>query len=148
MCIIIIVVVQKETISNAKTEEVVREGNHFVVTAPDYNLKINLEFSKALRDSVRLYCLVVLSLNYKTSKIIKMKYKVVPLEPSFDMKRTTTKDASEYLEKFINHYENQGWRYIRVEIISTFISGDNGCFGFGATPGYTANKQMVVFSKV
>jgi len=77
-----------------------------------------------------------------------MKYKVVPLEPSLDMKASTTKDASDYLERFINHYENQGWKYIRVEVISTFVSGDNGCFGFGATPGYTTNKQMVVFSEI
>ena len=148
MCTTIIVVVQKEIILNVKTEEVVREGNHFVITALDYNLKVNFGYNKALRNPVRLCCLLVLSLNYKNPKIVIMKYKVVPLEPSFDMKKSSTTDASEYLEKFINHYETQGWRYIRVEIISTYVSGENGCFGFGATPGYTANKQMVVFSKV
>ena len=76
-----------------------------------------------------------------------MEYKVVPLEPSFDLKKSTSKDASDYLERFINHYQNQGWSYIRVEIISTFVSGDNGCFGFGSTLGYNSTKQMVVFKR-
>ncbi|WP_298501817.1 hypothetical protein [uncultured Maribacter sp.] len=76
-----------------------------------------------------------------------MDYKVVPLEPSFDVKASTSKDASDYLERFINHYDNEGWKYVRVEVISTYVSGENGCFGIGATPGYTTNKQMVVFKK-
>ena len=76
-----------------------------------------------------------------------MQYKVVPLEPNLDMKASSAKDASDYLEKFINHYKVQGWKYIRVEVISAYVSGENGCFGLGATPGYTTNKQMVVFEK-
>ncbi len=76
-----------------------------------------------------------------------MEYKVVPLEPNLELKSSSTKDASDYLERFITHYDNQGWRYIRVEVISTYVSGENGCFGFGSTPGYTTSKQMVVFEK-
>jgi hypothetical protein len=76
-----------------------------------------------------------------------MKYKVVPLEPSFDLKSSSTKNASDYLQEYINHYHKQGWNFESVEAISTYVSGDNGCFGFGATPGYTSIKQMVVFKK-
>ncbi|AZQ59775.1 hypothetical protein EJ994_13575 [Maribacter sp. MJ134] len=76
-----------------------------------------------------------------------MKYKVVPLEPNLDLKASSTKDASDYLEKFINHYDVQGWKFIRVEVISAYVSGESGCFGLGATPGHTTNKQMVVFQK-
>lgn len=76
-----------------------------------------------------------------------MEYKVVPLEANFNLKTSSSKEASEYLEKFINYYQNQGWKYIRVESVSTFISGDGGCFGLGATPGYSTTKQMVVFSR-
>jgi len=78
-----------------------------------------------------------------------MEYKVVPLDPSFNSKTATvtSKDGAEYLEKCIKHYTDLGWNYVRVENISTFVAGDKGCFGFGATPSYTSGKQMVVFKK-
>ena len=59
----------------------------------------------------------------------------------------TAKTYISCFEKFINHYDVQGWKFIRVEVISAYVSGENGCFGLGATPGHTANKQMVVFQK-
>ncbi len=78
-----------------------------------------------------------------------MEYKVVPLDPTFNTKTatSTSNDGADYLERFIKHYSEQGWDYIRVESISTHVSGDSGCFGFGASPGYTSVKQMVVFKK-
>lgn len=76
-----------------------------------------------------------------------MEYKVVPLAPSFDVKTSSSKDASDYLERFINHYGNQGWNYVRIENVSTYVSGDDGCFGIGATSGHTSIKQMVVFNR-
>jgi hypothetical protein len=78
-----------------------------------------------------------------------MEYKVVPLDPTFNRKTATSSshDAAEYLEKCIQHYVDQGWKYIRVESISTYVAGTAGCFGFGANPGYTSVKQMVVFGK-
>ena len=78
-----------------------------------------------------------------------MEYKVVPLDPTFNSKTATSSsnDAADYLERFVKHYTDKGWNFIRVESISTFVAGDGGCFGFGATQGYTSVKQMVVFSK-
>ncbi|WP_394970374.1 hypothetical protein [uncultured Croceitalea sp.] len=78
-----------------------------------------------------------------------MEYKVVPLDPTFDSKTATatSNDGADYLERFIKHYTSQGWIYVRVESISTYVSGNSGCFGAGSTPGYTSVKQMVVFKK-
>ena len=78
-----------------------------------------------------------------------MEYKVVPLDPTFNSKTATptSNDAADYLERFIKHYTDQGWSYVRVESISTFVAEDGGCFGLGSTPSYTSVKQMVVFSK-
>ncbi|MET1258127.1 hypothetical protein ABV409_02240 [Flagellimonas sp. DF-77] len=78
-----------------------------------------------------------------------MEYKVVPLDPTFTVKTatSTSNDGADYLERFIQHYSKQGWEYVRVESISTYVSGDSGCFGIGSTPGYISAKQMVVFKK-
>lgn len=76
-----------------------------------------------------------------------MEYKVVPFVASIDHKSGTSDDVAKQLEKLINEYASQGWKYIRLEGVSTFVNPDNGCFGLGAKPGFTTNRQMVVFSK-
>jgi len=75
-----------------------------------------------------------------------MEYKVVPFVASIgDKKEKST--PSDQLENLIQTGTKQGWNYVRVESISTFVAGDSGCFGFGATQGYTTSRQMIVFSK-
>lgn len=64
----------------------------------------------------------------------------MPLEPNLDTKASSTQGAANYLGKFINYYQAQGWEYLRVEVISVFVCGENGCFGLGATPGHITNK--------
>ncbi len=76
-----------------------------------------------------------------------MEYKVVPFVASIDPKKGTSDHVAEQLESLIKNYNNQGWEYIRLEGVSTFVHTDNGCFGFGSKPGYTTTKQMVVFKK-
>jgi len=75
-----------------------------------------------------------------------MEYKVIPFVASIGG-RKEKKTPSEQLEDLIKTYTKQGWSYIRVESISTFVAGDSGCFGIGATQGHTTSRQMVVFSK-
>ncbi len=72
-----------------------------------------------------------------------MEYKVVPIDP----KKGTSDHVAEQLESLIKNFTNQGWKYVRLESVSTFVHPDDGCFGFGAKPGYTTNSQMVVFQK-
>ncbi len=76
-----------------------------------------------------------------------MEYKVIPFVASIDSKKGNSSHVAEQLEEIIKHHSNQGWKYVRLESVSTFVQPDAGCFGFGAKPGYTTSRQMVVFSK-
>lgn len=76
-----------------------------------------------------------------------MEYKVIPFVASIDHKKGTSDDVAQQLEELINQYASQGWKYERLEGVTTFVSPNNGCFGFGAKPGYETTRQMVVFSK-
>lgn len=76
-----------------------------------------------------------------------MEYKVVPFVASIDPKKGTSNHVAEQLESLIKKFTYQGWEYVRLESVSTFVHPDAGCFGLGARPGYTTNNQMVVFQK-
>ncbi len=76
-----------------------------------------------------------------------MEYKVIPFVASINSKGGNSNHVAEQLEDIIKHHSNQGWRYVRLESVSTFVQPDAGCFGLGAKPGYTTSRQMVVFYK-
>ena len=76
-----------------------------------------------------------------------MKYKVVPFVASIDHKKGTSNDVARQLEQLINQYASNGWDYMRLEGVTTFIQPDDGCFGLVKKPGYQTTRQMVVFSK-
>jgi hypothetical protein len=76
-----------------------------------------------------------------------MEYKVVPFSATLDQKKETTSVVANQLEKLITRFNNEGWAYVRLESVSTYVQADPGCFGIGAKPGYLASYQMVVFSK-
>jgi hypothetical protein len=75
-----------------------------------------------------------------------MHYTVVPFNPSIANTASTNNVAKE-LETLINHMASHGWKYVRLESVTTYRYGESGCFGFGATSGYNLNIQMVVFEK-
>ncbi|WP_350289828.1 hypothetical protein [uncultured Croceitalea sp.] len=74
-----------------------------------------------------------------------MEYKVVPFVASIDQNKGTSTDVAEQLEELINKAQEQGWKYVRLESVTTYVQADNGCFGIGGRPGYTTTKQMIVF---
>jgi hypothetical protein len=76
-----------------------------------------------------------------------MEYKVIPFVPSINRNKENSTQVAQQLEDIIKHHSNQGWVYIRLEGVETFIQPDAGCFGLGAKPGYIASRQMIVFSK-
>ena len=76
-----------------------------------------------------------------------MEYKVVPFVASIDHKNGTSNDVAQQLEELINQYSSQGWNYVRLEGVTTYVGPDKGCFGFGGKPGYQTTRQMIVFSK-
>lgn len=76
-----------------------------------------------------------------------MEYKVVPFTATLNQQKETTSVIANQLENLIKKFTDQGWEYIRLESVSTFVQPDSGCFGFGGKPGYMASYQMIVFSK-
>lgn len=76
-----------------------------------------------------------------------MEYKVIPFVASIDSKKGTSDHVAEQLESIIKTFANQGWKYVRLESVTTFVQPDSGCFGIGARPGYNTSRQMVVFEK-
>jgi hypothetical protein len=76
-----------------------------------------------------------------------MEYKVIPFVASIDPKKGTSDHVAEQLESAIKIYNDQGWKYVRLESVTTFVQPDAGCFGAGAKPGYNTTRQMVVFEK-
>lgn len=76
-----------------------------------------------------------------------MEYKVVPFTATLDQKKETTGVVAEQLEGLVKRHAMQGWAYVRLESVSTYVQPDAGCFGLGAKPGHMAAYQMVVFCK-
>jgi hypothetical protein len=77
-----------------------------------------------------------------------MQYKVVPfIASTAHNEKNKTEVAASQLETLITHFAADGWEYVSLESLETYIAGDNGCFGFGATPARTTSVSMVVFRK-
>ncbi|MFC4635489.1 hypothetical protein ACFO3O_16385 [Dokdonia ponticola] len=76
-----------------------------------------------------------------------MEYKVIPFVASIDRNKNPSKQVAEQLESLIENYANQGWKYIRLESVTSQVKPDGGCFGFGQSLGYTTTRQIVVFEK-
>lgn len=77
-----------------------------------------------------------------------MEYKVIPFTATLNQQKETTNVIADQLENTIKQYNHQGWEYVRLESVSTYVQPDSGCFGFGAKPGYLASYQMLVFRKI
>jgi hypothetical protein len=76
-----------------------------------------------------------------------MEYKVIPFVATLDQKKETGKAVADQLEKLITNHNGQGWTYVRLESVSTYVQADAGCFGIGATPARMTSYQMAVFSR-
>jgi len=76
-----------------------------------------------------------------------MDYKVVPFTATLDQKKETAGVVAGQLQRLIAKHTADGWAYVRLESVSTYVQPDAGCFGFGAKPGYMASYQMAVFQK-
>ena len=75
-----------------------------------------------------------------------MEYKVTPFVANVQSQEGAT-TASAQLESTINGYANEGWEFIRMESVETFIAGTSGCFGIGAQPGGMTSYSMLVFKR-
>ncbi len=75
-----------------------------------------------------------------------MEYKVLPFVATIATQGTSNQVAQQ-LEEMIQKHSYLGWKYLRLESVTTFVQPENGCFGIGAKPGYTTSRQMLVFTK-
>lgn len=76
-----------------------------------------------------------------------MEYKVIPFVATANQQNMSAKNIAEQLDNLITVHTSDGWEYVRLESISTYIQPVEGCFGNTSQPGYMTSYQMVVFSK-
>ena len=76
-----------------------------------------------------------------------MEYKVVPFVAVLNQQKESTSVIAKQLEDLIIVQSLQGWKYIRLESVSTYVQPITGCFGSTTKPGFMSSYQMVVFSK-
>ena len=71
-------------------------------------------------------------------------YKVVPFVASVGTNEGSQQAATQ-LEDLIRGFTNSGWEYVRLENVETYIAGNAGCLGLGATPSRLVSYSMAVF---
>ena len=77
-----------------------------------------------------------------------MEYKVVPFVATSNQQNMNSNIIAQQLENLILVQSAQGWKYVRLESVSTYIQPIEGCFGIGQQkPGYMTSYQVAVFTK-
>ena len=77
-----------------------------------------------------------------------MNYKVIPFVPSLDHKNRSGEAAAVQLSNVINKHAEEGWEYVRLESVTSWVAPESGCFGLGTkAAAYTTSRQMIVFKK-
>lgn len=76
-----------------------------------------------------------------------MDYKVIPFTASIDPIKGNTSHVATQLETLIKDNALNGWEYVGLESVTTFVQPQVGCFGLQSKPGFTTHNQMVVFKK-
>ena len=76
-----------------------------------------------------------------------MEYKVVPFVAVINQSKGSLDQVAQQLEELIQSYSSEGWEYLRLESVTTFVQPDSGCFGIGGKSAYETSKQMIIFSK-
>lgn len=75
-----------------------------------------------------------------------MEYKVVPFNANLQQKDSNSTAASQ-LQNLINQYNDEGYEFVTIGSIDTYVAGESGCLGIGAKPGYNTAIEVVVFKK-
>ncbi len=77
---------------------------------------------------------------------VKTAYRVVPFVASIGMGQGSQQAAAQ-LEALIKSWSDEGWEYVRLENVETYVAGSAGCFGIGATPAQVVSYSMAVFKQ-
>ncbi|MBK7957595.1 MAG: hypothetical protein IPK03_05455 [Bacteroidetes bacterium] len=75
-----------------------------------------------------------------------MNFKIVPFTASIDNSGNSSAVANQ-LSQIIAKETEMGYEYYSMESVETNVKPENGCFGFGAKPGYTTSVSVLVFKK-
>jgi hypothetical protein len=75
-----------------------------------------------------------------------MEYRVIPFTASIANNEGAPAAASQ-LQTLISTNAAQGWEYVRLERVDTYVAGTDGCFGIGAVPPSNRSVSMAVFRK-
>ncbi len=74
------------------------------------------------------------------------RYRVVPFAASVGTNEGSAQAAAQ-LESLIERWSDNGWEYVSLESVETYVAGSAGCFGIGATPAQVVSYSMVVFKR-
>ncbi|KAA0129738.1 hypothetical protein FY557_03235 [Chryseobacterium sp. SN22] len=77
-----------------------------------------------------------------------MEYKVIPFVATVNPNNMSSKNIAEQLDQLVKTHTEDGWEYVRLESVSTYVQPVEGCFGNTEKSGYMTSFQMVVFSKI
>ena len=91
--------------------------------------------------------LQVAAVGVTTLKMKCMEYKVLPIVVNVDPKTGTSAEVADQFQKLLNKMLAQGWTYLRLESVTTFVKPDNGCAGLGGKSGYMTSRQIAIFTK-
>lgn len=72
-----------------------------------------------------------------------MAYKVLPFSASMSASDASSNPVTQ-LEKLLNDQAKEGWEFDALEDVAFDLHtpGNAGCFGIGATPGFTETKRV------
>lgn len=75
-----------------------------------------------------------------------MECKIVPFTAGISTGDTSAAVASQ-MQSIIAAHSAEGWEYMRMDSVQTNVAGTNGCFGFGAEPGFSTVFNVLVCKK-
>lgn len=75
-----------------------------------------------------------------------MDYKVVPFAAHITKSDTSSTVASQ-MQIIIDKNVQDGWEYLRMDSVQTHVAGTDGCFGFGAQPGFVTTFNVLIFKR-
>ena len=73
-------------------------------------------------------------------------FKAVPFIAKITRNDNSEKVA-EQIQNLIDENSENGWNYLRLESVQTYIAADNGCFGIGAQPATTTTFRVIIFER-
>ena len=73
-------------------------------------------------------------------------YKVVAFQASIS-NTGSGQDVAAALQRTIDQEATSGWVFVQIQELTTFVSGNSGCFGLGATPGTTTSMAVLIFKR-